>query len=93
MKKAGCSSILFAVMLLAVGVIADAQQPAKVHKIGCRETGPTQSGGQDQYRRILRDLGYVEGKNIAFEYRFADNKVDRLPALAEELSVSKLTYS
>jgi hypothetical protein len=34
---------------------------------------------------MLRDLGYVEGKNIAFEYRFADNKVDRLPALADEL--------
>ena len=34
---------------------------------------------------MLRDLGYVEGKNIAFEYRFADNKLDRLPALADEL--------
>ena len=35
--------------------------------------------------RELRALGYVEGKNIAFEYRYADNKVDRLPALADEL--------
>jgi len=34
---------------------------------------------------MLRDLGYVQGKNIAFEYRFADDKLDRLPALAEEL--------
>jgi len=34
---------------------------------------------------MLRDLGYVDGKNIAFEYRYADTKLDRLPALAEEL--------
>ena len=36
-------------------------------------------------RRILPDLGYVEGKNVSFEYRSADNKLDLLPALAEEL--------
>jgi len=34
---------------------------------------------------MLRDLGHVEGKNVAFEYRFADDKLDRLPALADEL--------
>src|SRR4029450_3723232 len=34
---------------------------------------------------MLRDLGYIEGKNIAFEYRFADDKLDRLPSLADEL--------
>ena len=73
------------VMLLAVWLTADAQQPAKVHKIGWLGTRLTSAGGQEVIRRILRDLGYVEGKNIAFEYRFADNKVDRLPALADEL--------
>ena len=49
------------------------------------EPVPLQAGGQETIPRILRDRGYVEGKNIAFEYRFADNKVDRLPALADEL--------
>ena len=85
MRKAGVLSILFVVILLAVAVIAEAQQPAKVRKIGWLGTRSTSAGGQEVIRRILRDLGYVEGKNIAFEYRFADNKVDRLPALADEL--------
>ncbi len=72
-------------MLLAVWLTADAQQQAKVRKIGWLGTRPTSAGGQETIPRILRDLGYVEGKNIAFEYRFADNKLDRLPGLADEL--------
>src|SRR5262245_14461843 len=72
-------------MLLAIGFSVEAQQQTKVHKLGWLGTRPTASGGQAAIRRMLRDLGYAEGKNIAFEYRFADNKVDRLPALADEL--------
>ena len=41
--------------------------------------------GVELFLRELRALGYVEGKNIAFEYRYAENKLDRLPALADEL--------
>ena len=41
--------------------------------------------GNESVRRILREFGYVEGQNIAFEYRSAENKLDRLPALADEL--------
>jgi hypothetical protein len=46
---------------------------------------PAGGGATDMTRRVLRDLGYVENKNVTFEYRYADNKLDRLPALADEL--------
>ena len=65
---------------------AQAQQQAKVPKIGFLGARPAApSSGHELFRRELRELGYVEGKNIAFEYRSADNKLDRLPALADEL--------
>ena len=47
---------------------------------------PLQSAARRElFRREFRELGYVEGKNIAFEYRYAEDKLDRLPALADEL--------
>jgi hypothetical protein len=67
MKKAGLSSILIAVTLLAVGVIAEAQQPKKVPRIGYL-TGASlssQSANTEALQQGLRELGYVEGKNIA----------------------------
>src|SRR5438445_2051893 len=74
------------IAVLTLCSFADAQQHTKVHKFGWLGTRPTTStGAQETIRRSLRDLGYAEGKNIAFEYRFADNKLDRLPALADEL--------
>ena len=93
MKKAAVPSILVAVVLLVLGVIAEAQRPAKLHKIGFLGTRPASgpsgtSGGGVAFEltlRMLRELGYVEGKNIAFESRHADNKLERLPALADEL--------
>ena len=87
MRKADVLSILFVVALLAVAVIGEAQQPAKVAKIGWLSIG-LDSGPGSTIRGIppeLRALGYVEGMNIAFDYRYADNKLDRLPALADEL--------
>jgi len=87
MKRAAVLSILVAVVLLAVAVIAEAQQAAKVGKIGWLSIG-SDSGAGSTIRAVppeLRALGYVEGKNIAFDYRYADNKLDRLPALADEL--------
>ena len=92
MKRVAVPSILAVVVLLAVAVIAEAQQQAKVAKIGFLGTRPASgttgiSGGVAGFplTRILRDLGYVEGKNITFEYRSADNKLNLLPALADEL--------
>ena len=73
--------------LLAAPVAAEAQQPAKVARIGF--LGPeTVSGSKsrvDALRAGLRDLGYVEGKNIVIEFRWAEGKYDRLPDLATEL--------
>jgi len=85
MKKAAVPSILIAAILLAVATIAEAQ-PTKVPKIGWLGIGTAPSNSRfEEFRRALRDLGYAEGKNIIFEYRSADNKLDRLPPLAEEL--------
>lgn len=65
---------------------AAAQQPAKVPKIGWLFLRPAEGGyGSEMTRRALRDLGYVENKNITFESRHADNKLGQLPALADEL--------
>jgi len=68
------------------GAIAEAQQQAKVPKIGWLPARPASpGGGLELFQRDLRKLGYVEGKNIVFETRYADNKLDRLPVLADEL--------
>ena len=87
MKRAAVPSILVAVVLLVLGVTAQAQQPAKVPRIGYL-TGATpdgQSARIEAFRQGLRELGYVEGKNIVIEYRYAEEKLDRLPGLAAEL--------
>ena len=65
------------------------QQPAKIPKIGFLASG-TASGSSsifrsEVFRQQLRELGYVEGKNIAFESRYGEDNFDRLPALADEL--------
>ena len=76
-----------ATVLLATAFFADAQQPTKVPRIGYL-TGATpdgQSARIEAFRQGLRELGYVEGKNIVIEYRYAELKSDRLPALAAEL--------
>ena len=73
-------------LVLAIGANVGAQPQATVAKIGWLGISPaSQGGGFELTRRELRALGYVEGKNIAFEYRSAEDKLDRLPALAEEL--------
>ena len=87
MKKAGLSSILIAVTLLAVGVIAEAQQPKKVPRIGYLSAldPVTESFRSKPIPLALRELGYIEGQNIAIEYRYAEGKRDRVPELAAEL--------
>src|SRR5215510_15152049 len=86
MKKAAVP-ILVAVILLTLAVVTEAQQPKIVPRIGYLSnadaaTDSTRAGG---IRLALRELGYIAGQNIAFEYRYAEGKVDRAPELAAEL--------
>jgi putative ABC transport system substrate-binding protein len=87
MKKAAMSSIVVAVVVLALGVIAEAQQPKKVLLIGYLSPldPASDSARAEAIRLALRELGYIEGQNLAIEYRYAEGKRDRLPELAAEL--------
>jgi ABC-type uncharacterized transport system substrate-binding protein len=76
------------VVLFALCGSADAQQPAKIPKIGFLSSGIGAGGSSGWHSGFVREfgkLGYVEGKNIAFEFRNADTNYDQLPALAEDL--------
>ena len=74
-------------MLLALCFPVEAQQAGKVPRIGflVASSSSFYSSRIEAFRQGLRDLGYVEGKNIAIEYRFAEGKEDRLRELAAEL--------
>ena len=87
MKRAAVPSILVVAMLLVVGVIAEAQQAKKVPRIGYLSSADRdfESTRSEAIRFALRDLGYLEGQNIASEYRYSEGKVDRLPELAADL--------
>ena len=87
MKKAAVPSILITVVLLAVAVTAEAQQPAKVPRIGYLSTvdPASDSPRAEGIRLALRELGYIEGQNIAIEYRYAEGRPDRESGLAAEL--------
>ena len=79
-------------MVLVVYGPADAQRPTGKTRIGwLSAVGESSSStGQQEIIRILREFGYIDGKNIQFEFRYAQNKLDRLPALAEELVSHKV---
>jgi len=82
----GLALSLVSAMLFALSSTAEAQQAGKVYRVGRLLGGLSSSTFSiDARRRELRELGYVEGKNISFELRSAEEKADRLPALADEL--------
>jgi putative ABC transport system substrate-binding protein len=77
--------------LLAVPLAAQAQQAAKVARLAYLGNDPTASPHLlEAFRQGLRDLGYVEGRNVAIDYRFAEGKFERLPAFAAELVTLKV---
>src|SRR5207244_6576320 len=78
---------LLLTILLLTGLPAQPQQPKKVSRIGYLSSGDpaSESARSEGVRLALRDLGYIEGQNIAIEYRYAEGKVDRAPELAAEL--------
>jgi ABC-type uncharacterized transport system substrate-binding protein len=85
-------SILVAVVLLALGVTADAQQPKKVPRIGVLSGGSPSSDAafHEAFHRGLRELRYEVGKNILIEYRYAEGKRDRFAKFARELVALKV---
>jgi putative tryptophan/tyrosine transport system substrate-binding protein len=80
-------AIIMGTMLFALCGSVEAQQPKKVPRIGYLSASDpaTESTRSEAIRQALRELGYIEGQNIAFEYRYAEGKRDRQPELAAEL--------
>jgi putative tryptophan/tyrosine transport system substrate-binding protein len=77
--------LLIIALMLFAALPAEAQQPGKVHRIGYL-SGRSGAGPLDEvFKTALRELGYVEGQNLKITYRWAEEKMDRLPALAAEL--------
>jgi len=78
---------LVLITILLITGLTHAQQQGKIFRIGFLD--PTNASGMaasvDAFRQELSKLGWIEGKNIAFEYRFAENKPERIPELAAEL--------
>jgi putative tryptophan/tyrosine transport system substrate-binding protein len=86
-KKMSRSIVLFCLLMtvfLITGLV-EAQEPRKVYRIGYL-SGRSGAGPLDEvFKTALRELGYVEGQNISITYRWAEEKLDRLPSLAVEL--------
>ena len=80
-------SVVFFCAMLGGATFSDAQQPKKVPRIGYLSGSPLFSIAErnETFRQGLRELGYMEGKNILIEWRSAEGKSDRLTALATEL--------
>jgi putative ABC transport system substrate-binding protein len=80
-------SILLIIAVIAVGAMAEGQDPGKVPRIGFLASGLRSASAQrvELFQQGLRELGYVDGKNIVIEYRYADGKLEPLSALAAEL--------
>src|SRR5262245_9094533 len=79
-------------MLLALCIAAEAQQPKKVYRIGYLSTGDSasESARSEAVRLALRDLGYIEGQNVAIDYRYTHRNPDQAVEAAAELAHLKV---
>ena len=77
--------LLLSLLILFAGTFAQAQQSVEMRRIGYLSFRERPNMADKAFRQSLRDLGWIEGKNIAIEYRWGAGQPDRYPALAEEL--------
>src|SRR5438132_14141976 len=87
LRKRKFFGLALSAMLVALCFSADAQQPKKIPRIGFlgNSTPALEENLVGPFREGLRDLGYVEGRNISIEYRWAEGKYERFPSLIAEL--------
>ncbi|MET3839938.1 ABC transporter substrate-binding protein [Bradyrhizobium sp. OAE829] len=90
MRRRDFMTLLVGASGVAWPFAADAQRPARIARIGYLATNLINQGLLEAFRQGLRDLGYVEGRNVVIEYRDAQGKLEPLPALAAELVALKV---
>jgi ABC-type uncharacterized transport system substrate-binding protein len=88
MAPATALTVILTVALLAAPIVGEAQQP-KIARLGVLLFGTPDTDAFPAIRRGLGALGYVEGRNILFEHRYAEGRPERLPDLASDLVRSK----
>jgi len=79
------SRFLVVLIVVALCVPAEAQQPKKVPRIGCLKLVSGLGALDLAFRERLREIGYIDGQNIVIEWRFANGKSERYPLLAADL--------
>ena len=90
MRRIGLA-VIFSLGLTLASLAAEAQQAAQIFRIGYLSPNlATSPHLREAFRQGLRDLGYVEGRNLVIEYRDAEGKFERIPALAAELVALKV---
>src|SRR5438093_3585178 len=85
MRLAWILAVLLTLGRLAAPLVAEAQQAGKIPRIGILRSGSPPDPLIEAFKQGLRELGYVEGRNISIEYRWTEGKDERLPDLATDL--------
>jgi putative ABC transport system substrate-binding protein len=82
---------MLAVAAIAIVCTAHAQAPSKVARVAVLTNGTVATNGHltDAFVRGLAELGYVEGRNVEFDLRYAEGQLDRLPVLVQEIAARK----